>query len=259
MSGVGKLFVTTFLVIFLAELGDKTQLAVMARAASVSARWTVFLAASLALVTSTLVAVLLGRQLTRFVPESHLRVGAAVVFIVFGLLMLVEALRAPRPATAAGAMREGPLTRLVLTWAADFEKATFDDYRKLADHASDPGLRALFQSLAREEDGHLRRIRNLQQAHEHAHLESPAERPEGIPERESLFLKLPKGRHDDTAMAREIAAHERVTAGFYRELARMTLMPGLRSAFDGLAGAETEHAARIEQWMRQREPDERLG
>ena len=85
-----KLFLTTFLSVFLAELGDKTQLATMSLAAGGRSRWVVFAAASLALVATTGIAVLVGDGLTRLVPEVWIKRGAGVLFIVLGTWLLVR-------------------------------------------------------------------------------------------------------------------------------------------------------------------------
>jgi len=82
-----KIFGSTFLLIFLAELGDKTQLAVMLQSA-VHGRGVVFWAASIALVCSTLLGVVLGGVLSRLVSERIIHGVGGVLFIVFGLLML---------------------------------------------------------------------------------------------------------------------------------------------------------------------------
>ncbi len=82
-----KIFGSTFLLIFLAELGDKTQLAVMLQSA-VHGRGVVFWAASTALVCSTLLAVVLGGVLSRLVSERIIHGVGGVLFIMFGLLML---------------------------------------------------------------------------------------------------------------------------------------------------------------------------
>jgi putative Ca2+/H+ antiporter (TMEM165/GDT1 family) len=84
-------FWTVFAALFLAELGDKTQLAVLAFASS-SSRWIVFAAASLALTASTGLAVLVGRALGTVVPAAWLRVGAAALFLVVGAVTLIDAL-----------------------------------------------------------------------------------------------------------------------------------------------------------------------
>ena len=89
-----KMFGSTFILIFLAELGDKTQLAAMARAADgpsgSSAKWIVFLAASSALVLSTLIAVFLGGALKALIPdERYIKIAAGALFVVFGAWILI--------------------------------------------------------------------------------------------------------------------------------------------------------------------------
>jgi putative Ca2+/H+ antiporter (TMEM165/GDT1 family) len=83
-----KLVGSTFLAIFLAEMGDKTQLATMTLAAG-SSRRAVFLGSALALVATSAVAVLAGEVVARAVPPHWLRRGAGVVFVAMGLLFLL--------------------------------------------------------------------------------------------------------------------------------------------------------------------------
>jgi len=88
--------VKTLLVIFgsvlLAELGDKTQMATMLFATDQSVRpLFVFVAAASALVVSTLLAVLFGSVITRFVPEATLKLIAGVGFIIVGIWTIVSA------------------------------------------------------------------------------------------------------------------------------------------------------------------------
>jgi putative Ca2+/H+ antiporter (TMEM165/GDT1 family) len=84
-----KVFGTAFLTLFLAELGDKTQLAVIVMTAKTESKWMVFLGASLALVIVTLLGVLVGAVLTQYVPTEWLQRIVAVAFIAIGVLMLL--------------------------------------------------------------------------------------------------------------------------------------------------------------------------
>jgi putative Ca2+/H+ antiporter (TMEM165/GDT1 family) len=84
-----KIFGTAFLTLFLAELGDKTQLAVITMTASTTSRVSVFLGAALALITVTLLGVLLGGILSQYVPTEWLQRIVAAAFIVIGVLMLI--------------------------------------------------------------------------------------------------------------------------------------------------------------------------
>jgi len=87
-----KLLATTFGIVFLAELGDKTQLAALALTGRTGRPWTVFLAASAALVLVTLLGVLGGALLKRLVPEKAMSIGSALLFIAVGVFLLVRAL-----------------------------------------------------------------------------------------------------------------------------------------------------------------------
>ena len=84
-----KIFGTAFLTLFLAELGDKTQLAVITMTASTESKLSVFLGAALALVVVTLLGVLVGSVLIEWVPAEWLHRIVAVAFIAIGGLMLI--------------------------------------------------------------------------------------------------------------------------------------------------------------------------
>ncbi|MDP8969576.1 MAG: TMEM165/GDT1 family protein, partial [Actinomycetota bacterium] len=82
-----KTVATVFAALFLAEFGDKTQLAVVSFTAEGGHRWSVLLGASLALVASTALAVLVGDALARVVRPAWLQLGAAGVLLVVGILV----------------------------------------------------------------------------------------------------------------------------------------------------------------------------
>ncbi len=84
---------STFTLIFLAELGDKTQLSTFAFASRSRAPLSVFLGASLALVCTSLLAVVLGEVLGRIVPERAMKIAAGLLFLGFGVWTLIEAFR----------------------------------------------------------------------------------------------------------------------------------------------------------------------
>ena len=84
-----KIFGTAFITLFLAELGDKTQLAVITMSANTESKLSVFVGASLALIAVTALGVLAGGVLTQFVPVEWLQRIVAVAFILIGVLMLL--------------------------------------------------------------------------------------------------------------------------------------------------------------------------
>ena len=83
-----KLLATTFGAVFIAELGDKTQLATLSLATGKVNRLSVFLGSASALVCTSLLAVLAGEIISRYVPPQYLRRGAGAIFIVLGLLYI---------------------------------------------------------------------------------------------------------------------------------------------------------------------------
>jgi putative Ca2+/H+ antiporter (TMEM165/GDT1 family) len=82
-----RVLLSTFALLFVAELGDKTQLAVISMTAKHRMPLWVFLGAALALTAVTALGVLGGGLLTRFIPELVLRKIAAVLFVGMGILM----------------------------------------------------------------------------------------------------------------------------------------------------------------------------
>jgi putative Ca2+/H+ antiporter (TMEM165/GDT1 family) len=84
-----KLFWSSFALIFLAEMGDKTQLATLTMSAGAKSRWMVFAGAATGLVLTSLLAVLGGEVVSRWVPLTWIRRGAGVLFLVLGALYLL--------------------------------------------------------------------------------------------------------------------------------------------------------------------------
>lgn len=85
-----KIALTAFTTLFLAEMGDKTQLAVITLTASSGKPWAVLLGGAAALTAVTAVGVAFGGTALRFVPEAVLQRGAATAFIAIGIWMWVK-------------------------------------------------------------------------------------------------------------------------------------------------------------------------
>jgi putative Ca2+/H+ antiporter (TMEM165/GDT1 family) len=83
-----RVLLTTFGIIFLAEMGDKTQLAAMTMSAQTKRPWAVFIGASLALAAVSAIGVLVGGVIGEYVPLEWVKRIAAIAFIVIGVLML---------------------------------------------------------------------------------------------------------------------------------------------------------------------------
>lgn len=248
-----KLFSGTFVLIFLAELGDKTQLAAMAKTAdspdNSMSKWIVFLGASLALVASTFIAVFAGHLLKSVVPdERYIRLAAGGLFLIFGFMILFETYRSFRAEGAAAAVVAVPaepaagesavptfVGNIALRAAMDFESFAAGRYRRLAANAS-PELSRLLLELAGEEEGHLASLHGLPE--QISHTRERVERPGEISGR-----RLAAPGDSDTLEA--LIRHEEATAAFYQGLAERTLIPSARAVFARLADEEKSHASRL--------------
>jgi putative Ca2+/H+ antiporter (TMEM165/GDT1 family) len=87
-----KIFLTIFAAVFIAELGDKTQLATMLFASDKEVgKYTVFVAASAALIVATALGVLAGSLLSEYINEKYLHYIAGIGFIIIGAYTLYSA------------------------------------------------------------------------------------------------------------------------------------------------------------------------
>ena len=86
-----KVFATVFGTVFVAELGDKTQLATLLFASRTAALWTVFIAASLALVLTSAIGVAAGALVSQHVNPRYLSYAAGIGFILIGAWTIYHA------------------------------------------------------------------------------------------------------------------------------------------------------------------------
>jgi len=84
-----RVLLTTFGVIFLAEMGEKTHLAAMTMAAQTRRPWAVFLGAALALTAVSAIGVVVGSVIGDYIPLVWLKRVAAIAFILIGVLILL--------------------------------------------------------------------------------------------------------------------------------------------------------------------------
>jgi putative Ca2+/H+ antiporter (TMEM165/GDT1 family) len=81
-------FISTFSMIALAEMGDKTQLSAITLSAKYDSPYLVFLGAVLALLLISLLGIFAGKKLCEIAPMSKIKLGAAVMFILFGIMFI---------------------------------------------------------------------------------------------------------------------------------------------------------------------------
>ena len=84
--------IATFGMVALMELGDKSQISVIALAAESGEAGMVFLGTMIAFAIITTAMVLIGDQLGKRISQEHIRIGSGVIFIIFGLVFLIQAL-----------------------------------------------------------------------------------------------------------------------------------------------------------------------
>jgi putative Ca2+/H+ antiporter (TMEM165/GDT1 family) len=82
-----KLIISTFMLVFVAELGDKTQITTMLLSAESNSKMAIFIGSSLALVCTSFMGVILGSVLNKYIPPTVIQKIAAVAFVVIGTLL----------------------------------------------------------------------------------------------------------------------------------------------------------------------------
>ncbi|HEY8463585.1 MAG TPA: TMEM165/GDT1 family protein [Bacillota bacterium] len=85
-------FLVAFSTLFIAEMGDKTQLAVFTLTANSQAPLAVFLGASVGLTAVTLIGVVFGGAVTRIITPSYLRLASGFLFVGIGIYTLWESI-----------------------------------------------------------------------------------------------------------------------------------------------------------------------
>jgi len=87
-----SLLLSTFITVFIAELGDKTQLATLTISGNTNKPLAVFLGSSFALVFASLVGALTGGSISSFLPDVVLKSIASLTFLIIGLRLFIGSL-----------------------------------------------------------------------------------------------------------------------------------------------------------------------
>ena len=85
-----SLLLSTFITVFIAELGDKTQLATLTISGTSNKPWAVFLGSSSALVFASLMGALAGGSISNFIPELVLKSLASLTFLIIGIRLFIK-------------------------------------------------------------------------------------------------------------------------------------------------------------------------
>ena len=85
-----SILITTFSTIFLAELGDKTQLATLILSAQSHRPIIIFIGAALALISTSLLGVLIGRWIANNLPRQRFTVVSGIIMLSLGIYLVSE-------------------------------------------------------------------------------------------------------------------------------------------------------------------------
>ncbi len=84
------LFFTTFVTVFLAEMGDKTQLTTITLSSTTNKPLAVFIGSSIALILATLLGALAGGSIANLIPAFLLKLLSGLVFFIIGINLLSQ-------------------------------------------------------------------------------------------------------------------------------------------------------------------------
>ena len=243
-----KILFASFGLVFLAELGDKTQLTALAFSAKSGSPWAVFLGTSLALICASGLAVGCGELLSRVVPERILHLASGVMFVLVGLILLVNmARKAPDEAAEPGdgavqeegaALKAGPLSSFILQQAIPFERDLVALIREQAAMTEDKVVKEALLRLATEHRGHESHLSGI-----------GADLPAGGKDGGELTMAttLPAVRQNVSggAAIAEVVAHQEACAQFYIALAQRTPFHAARDGLRSLAMEEIRLAQEL--------------
>ena len=82
------LLITTFFTVFLAEMGDKTQLTTITLSSTTNKPLAVFIGSSIALILATLLGALAGGSIANLIPDFLLKLLSGIVFLIIGINLI---------------------------------------------------------------------------------------------------------------------------------------------------------------------------
>jgi hypothetical protein len=242
-----KVLLASFGLIFLAELGDKTQLTALAFSTSSRSPWSVFLGTSLALICTTALAVVCGEALSRWIPVKVLHLGSAIMFVLVGLILLVNlARKAPMedtvptvPAAEGAAATAKPLSSFIGRQAMAFEEDLAAFIHENAPKVSDPERRLALSRLEEKHRAHAAALAGISRAADADRVaEMDADVAQGDPERLLDSLRQAGNSLPQDATFDRIIRRQEAAAEFYIALAQLIRFHDARDALRALAMEE---------------------
>ncbi len=252
-----KIILASFALVFLAELGDKTQLTALAFTSSSRSPWLVFIGSSLALITASGLAIAFGEVLGRILPQKVLHISSGVLFVIMGLILLVNVARKaeiPGPgAVEEPVLPEGrsAIFSLVTSQASAFENGVIEFLEEVVRQLPDGVQKDMVRQIISEDRQHAASLARLQDTQGTA-VAALAE-PMAAAQLAELKRCLPDDsplKADDQVRTPEQAIQvaleaEEALAEFYLSLARMSKIHVIRDAFRFLAMEDIRHAQNL--------------
>jgi rubrerythrin len=239
-----RLILSTFALIFLAELGDKTQFAAMAASAGSKQPVSILIGAILALSLSSVIAVIAGSLIGDYVPIKYIKVGAGILFIVFGILYLKEAF-VPQEVQKEGeeaVVEESFWSESIVKIARVFEERELQMFKDVADALEESAFLTTVKEIISEEEGHLQKLYSI--------------KGDSASGREAVIEGKEKGRFaamekvytctgDDMCLIQDLYNREVAMADFYRLTADKMKFGSAKKSLKMLAEEEMDHAKRL--------------
>jgi|GEM_PF-282178 len=235
-----RIILSTFFVIFLAELGDKTQFAAMAASAGSNQPASVLIGTILALSVSSIIAVAAGSLLGNYIPIKYIKVAAGVLFLVFGALYLREAFIPENEEAPAEDAAFNIVGESVLKIASVFEEREIEMLEAAVEVLKDEKHLQVINSIINDERKHLDSIskmspHNLQFSEDDQHdLSSVRTLDEAF-----------SCSEDEDCLLKDIYDREAAMAEFYRITAKKTNISSVQKVLNILYEEEKHHASKL--------------
>lgn len=268
-----KILFAAFALIFLAELGDKTQLAALAFTTSARSPWMVFIGTSLALICTTALAVAFGEVLSNILPPRVLQIVSAVLFILVGVFLLVNLARkapseeqvAPEEARAAGeqgggiAVTEmsglsGRVSSFIVGQAARMEEDIVNYLSETVAGLNIGTEKEVIESIIEEDRKHIDALARIREIKARSEAQAGAEQESGdtgsgesganiadVLAYTSQLISDTETEAVDERIRKAIEAEE-AASNFFLALARMAKIHAARDSFRELAMEDIRHA-----------------
>lgn len=232
-----KLILSTFIVIFLAELGDKTQLAAMAASAGSNKPFSVLIGASVALVLSSALAVAIGSFIGDHIPLRYIKIAAGVVFIIFGSLYLKDAFVPEKEAAKQETATFQFLGNSVIKAARAFEEQELKMLRAVRQAIERSECLSVIDDLILEEEKHLKSLSSMKKSKRIMKKEDHEQ-----------FAHLNEEytcSENDLHVLQDLYNREAAMANFYRLMSDKTKIAGVKQGLYSLYLEEMEHCEKI--------------